>query len=515
MTSPTNLPFYASSFAAGAIVLFLELAGARWLAPTFGSGLDVWASLLTVTLLAIALGAWGGGVLADKHPRLRTLALVWFGASLSIAWLLPLRNPVLRAAGSLPPGWGALVSSILLYLPALILLSAAAPLAVRLAAPSPDSLGRVVGRFSAVGTAGSCLGALLTGFLLVPHFPLTRLFAGAAFTAALVGLALLPGALRRVAPPFGVLMWGVLLFILSVPSVTGNLSVNGGTLLVQEARQSLYGQIRVIESNTGRYLFLDGILQGGRTLADGATIASYSMLMEALGRAVTPKPERVLVLGLGAALLPNRFQSLGARVDVAEINGQMAAVAERWFDFHPPEGALFVMDGRRFLREASGPYDLIMMDTFSGEEVPGHLITVETFRRCRELLRPSGALVLNYIGNASGVESRVPASVAATLRRAFESVEVFALGPAGERDNLVLVAKGSGVAWDKAPTDIPGPSPEEQAKLAHLMDYRRTLPDTDVVFTDDWHPLDWLDRKTRLQWRRDALSFTRQSGVEG
>ena len=507
-------PYYASSFSAGALVLFIELAGARWLAPSFGSGLDVWASLLTVTLLALALGAWGGGVLADRNPRVKTLSFLWFAVAASMALLLPFRNPLLNLTQRLAPGWGALLSAMGLYLPALVLLAAVAPLAVRLAAPTPETVGRVVGRYSAVGTAGSCLGALVTGFVLVPQFPLTRLFAGASLTAALVGLVLLPGALRRAAPVASVLIWAGFLFILSTPRPFRNLAGEEGVLMIQDVRQSLYGQVRVMETSSSRYLFLDGILQGGQEVRDGTTIASYSMMMEALGRAIVPRPQRVLVVGLGAAILPNRMKALGAHVDVVEINPQVADVAQKWFGFSPGPGELHVEDGRHFLRDAQGPYDLIFLDTFSGEEVPGHLVTVETFRRCRELLGPQGALVLNYIGTATGPRSAVPGAVAATLKRAFGSVEMFALGKTGERDNLAMVARPEAGPWGAVPTDVPGP-PEERGKLPHLLEYQKPIPPSDKVFTDDWHPLDWLDRLTRQEWRQDAMQFMNQYGVDG
>ncbi len=53
-------------FAAGASILVIELVGARMLAPVFGTGIFVWASLLTVVLAALSLGYLVGGVSGSK-----------------------------------------------------------------------------------------------------------------------------------------------------------------------------------------------------------------------------------------------------------------------------------------------------------------------------------------------------------------------------------------------------------------------------------------------------------------
>jgi spermidine synthase len=505
-----NWAYLVGCFFAGGIVLMIELAGARWLAPAFGSGLEVWAALLTVTLMAIALGAWGGGTLADRWPRPKTLSALWALVSLALVVVLPFRHPVMAWTSLGGPAWGALGAAFLLYGPALVLLSTVPPLSIRLSEPPSGVLGRTVGLFSAVGTFGSCLGALLTGFYLVPAFPIPRLFAGAAIFAGILALTLLPGSFRKPIRAVGLLLWsGLVLLLASGPG----LGKRPEGLLVQETRQSLFGLIQVVERRDSRFLFLDGILQGGQVLPSGATLAPYTALLETVGRSAVPSPKRVLVVGLGAAILPNRFQMLGARVDTVEIDPEMVLVAERWFGFQPEAGSLNVMDGRRFLGRTEGPYDLIFMDAFSGEAVPGHLLTVETFKRCRELLSPNGALVLNYVGYASGPDARVPEIICAGLRKAFGAVDLFAMGPEGERDNLAIIARASERVWASAPGDLRVPD-QEADKLGRFLEFRRPVREIATVFTDDWHPADWLDRENRLQWRKHSMGVYMEAGLD-
>ena len=51
--------------------MILELLGTRIIAPFYGVSLYVWSSLIAVTMIALALGYYWGGFLADRYQRLR------------------------------------------------------------------------------------------------------------------------------------------------------------------------------------------------------------------------------------------------------------------------------------------------------------------------------------------------------------------------------------------------------------------------------------------------------------
>src|SRR5882757_3437164 len=60
-------------FLAGFIIMVLEIIGARFLAKDFGSSFHVWVSQIGVVLIALALGYFLGGALADRWQRLSFL----------------------------------------------------------------------------------------------------------------------------------------------------------------------------------------------------------------------------------------------------------------------------------------------------------------------------------------------------------------------------------------------------------------------------------------------------------
>ncbi len=60
---------YFTVFMTGAAVMVIELLGTRLIAPFYGASLYVWTSLISVTLIALALGYYIGGIWADRAKR--------------------------------------------------------------------------------------------------------------------------------------------------------------------------------------------------------------------------------------------------------------------------------------------------------------------------------------------------------------------------------------------------------------------------------------------------------------
>jgi hypothetical protein len=75
-------------FIGGFIIMVLEIIGARFLAKDFGSSFHVWVSQIGVVLIALALGYYLGGALADRWQRPRHLVTLLVPAGL-LLWLIP------------------------------------------------------------------------------------------------------------------------------------------------------------------------------------------------------------------------------------------------------------------------------------------------------------------------------------------------------------------------------------------------------------------------------------------
>jgi hypothetical protein len=61
-------------FVGGFAIMVLEIIGTRFLAPHFGTSYYVWVNQIGLVMVALALGYYFGGILADRWRRLGKLA---------------------------------------------------------------------------------------------------------------------------------------------------------------------------------------------------------------------------------------------------------------------------------------------------------------------------------------------------------------------------------------------------------------------------------------------------------
>ena len=129
-------------------------------------------------------------------------------------------------------------------------------------------------------------------------------------------------------------------------------------------------------------------------------VFAYTRMMMA-SLLLNPNPERILVLGLGGGTLPLALDEMlpNVRIDTVEIDPAVVRVAREYFGFAPSERVqVFAQDGRVFVKRAlqqGERYDLIMLDAFTGEYIPEHLMTEEFLQEVRQLLSEDGVLAAN------------------------------------------------------------------------------------------------------------------------
>ncbi|HEY6779812.1 MAG TPA: fused MFS/spermidine synthase, partial [Thermoleophilaceae bacterium] len=82
-------------FVVGMGSLGAEIAAVRLLAPYFGASTIVWANTIGIVLVALSLGYWLGGRLADRHPHMRGLCLLALAAAGLLALVPFAADPLL------------------------------------------------------------------------------------------------------------------------------------------------------------------------------------------------------------------------------------------------------------------------------------------------------------------------------------------------------------------------------------------------------------------------------------
>ena len=183
-------------FLSGAVLLGLEITASRVLAPTFGSSLYVWGSLIGVVLGGLALGYWAGGMLADRRPS----AYLLVGAlALGAVLVAVSRSSTVGPRTCRPLGSRAAVE------PTRRVGDPVRPRERRAGVRGTDRraalgitlerLGRTAGTLFALSTVGSIFGTFATSFWLVPELGTDQVIAAGATT--LVAAALVVAVASR------------------------------------------------------------------------------------------------------------------------------------------------------------------------------------------------------------------------------------------------------------------------------------------------------------------------------
>ena len=115
------------------------------------------------------------------------------------------------------------------------------------------------------------------------------------------------------------------------------------------------------------------------------------------------RPLRIGVVGLGAGTVA-AWGARGDHVRFFEINPLAELFARKYFFYLADSRAavdVVIGDARlsieRELRDGTGvhAYDVLVIDAFSGDAIPVHLLTREAFARYKEALAPDGVLAVH------------------------------------------------------------------------------------------------------------------------
>jgi spermidine synthase len=416
-------------FVAGMASMSLEFAASRILIPVFGSSIYTWGSLIGVILTGLSLGYHIGGKLADKNPNFLKLCLVIFSAGLYIIFI-PFIAPTLTTSFIQfvsDSQFASLFAVFTLLIVPIFLLGIVSPYAIKLATRRLTELGNVSGNLYSLSTIGSIVGTFLTVFVLIPTFEINYIIFGLGVTlmvfSSLFGLARFPKVLA-------VFVVVLLLFFPSISlSSTGTVMVHTGTLVYE--KETLYSHLDVIDYGNIRTLYLDGNIHSQMYKDKPEELVNTYTKYFHLGFLFNPNAKDVLFVGGGAFSGPKNFLSMysDVRIDVVEIDPDVISAARNYFNLPVDNDGSRLMiyndDARNFLSKTEKKYDLIILDAFSKNYVPFHLMTLEYFQLLDKRLTSDGVIISNNIGSMTGDRSDIVRAVYKTISQILPSVYVF------------------------------------------------------------------------------------------
>lgn len=471
-----------------------ELLGAKMLAPYFGSSLYVWASVLAITLGGLAVGYFVGGVMSYNSKNPLALFYVILAAA-TFTLLMPFTSKiVLWAVGmhSLIPS--VIVSATCILFPPVFMMGMVSPLIIRAITIDVEHSGKAAGAIYAISTVGGIITTFAFGFYIIPTFGLTI---PSIVTGIILGLIPSIIIIRRKQIIAALFFFLLCIWALSASSFNPVVS----NIKVVYSSEGLLGQLMVLDyphynkqqkiDGHSRWLFVNRISQTMYdSLADENNkeekyftyVYRISDYLDSI-----PRSSKVLLLGLGGGSVAKRLTEKGFTVDVCELDPRIAKVAKTYF-YLSDKVNIKVDDARHYIKTCNKNYDVIIFDTFKGEDPPNHVFTEESLEETKSLLNRNGIVFVNSLGYLDGKTGRSMRSIYKTFLAAGFNVEVLPTDPDPNQRNLLFYASLKKIKAD------PNFVPQNKIDLADA-----------VVLKDEYPVLDILNADAAKKWRMLAI----------
>jgi hypothetical protein len=276
--------------------------------------------------------------------------------------------------------------------------------------------------------------------------------------------------------------------------------------LAKTESRSFFGVLRVVDdADKGVRKFLHGTtLHGATRIADVGESAGrpvpltyYSddggmnLAIEAVRKNLGGKLSSAGVIGVGAGSLACQFND-GEKLDLFEIDPEVIRIAKdpELFPFLSkcaPTSRIIVGDGRIEIAGVSdGSYDVLVVDAFSSDSIPVHLLTLEAIELYMRKLSDEGVLVLHI----SNKHLELTSVVGAIAKQLGLSARVAKVVPENTAVTLGMAASSNVAVIAR-----------DDRRLGHILDDKRwTTPNS-------WQTAAWTDGYSNLiaaLWRKSS-----------
>jgi spermidine synthase len=336
---------------------------------------------------------------------------------------------------------------LLLFSVPTILLGMVSPFAVRLTVRQVGTTGSSAGSLYALSTIGSILGAFLPVLVLTPAWGVRRTILALALVLLLASL----WGLRLRAHRFGALPALILLAVLAIlipllqpfvqpgqPDILGPLRPVPNLIYEHE---SMYNYIQVVRTpdgctalmlNEGASINVVHSIYDPQRIVQACNFRSgwysdYILTVPYFNAGFQPDQVHSLaVVGLAGGTIVRQYDAVyhPTRIDGAEIDPDIVAVARKYFALNEPSLHVYFGDGRTFIRATNQTYDVLAVDAYQQPYMPFQLTTVEFYQEVLAHLSPRGIVAVNS-GHCGNDFQLVDALVNTLYKAGFASVYTF------------------------------------------------------------------------------------------
>ena len=271
--------------------------------------------------------------------------------------------------------------------------------------PGTDKLTQYYAMLSAGGALGGVIVAILCPLLLNNHAELP--FFVALVTALTFLLFFACKTWKRTDYDWAAaarLKYGAIVLMIA-PILTMAFVSNNRTIASQ---RNFFGVLKVREKPLGTCLVHGSTLHGMQRYAPNQSQpTTYYGYQSGVGHVIKElqaqhQSLRICVVGLGCGVLTTYGRPTDD-FDLIEINPAVIDIADRYFTFMkdcPSKMTRHLGDGRLVLeRMSDSKFDLLVLDAFSSDAIPAHLLTRESMSLYKNRLADGGVLAIHTSNN--------------------------------------------------------------------------------------------------------------------
>jgi spermidine synthase len=498
-----SIPFLV--FTTGACVLVIEITATRILAPYFGNTIFAVSSVISVVLLALSMGYYVGGRMADRYPTEKVFFSIIVLSGFFVVFLHILGIVFLSSLGySLPLVQGPIIASVMLFFAQNFLLGMLSPFAIKIQSMRQEAvgIGRVSGQIFFWSTLGSIFGSLAAGFFLIPHFGINTIMLSIGVLLITIGLSCLAKVSLWLRIWLAVVLCIVGMIFIQLCSFVIHSSSLASLVYI---RDGLYQRVTIFEglhqNMPARFLMLDRD-SSAATFINSDDLAYEYTKYYALYHIFNPNIKEALMIGGGGYSVPKALlQDLPqVAIDVAEIEPSLFSLGQQYFNVQSdPRLHNVVEDGRRLLHDSPKYYDMIFSDAYASMySTPSHLATQEFFKLAKSKLTDNGMFMANVIGSLAPKKDSLALSEIATFKSVFPNSYFFAVNDPGYLglQNIIFVGYNSAKTVDFG---VEGIKSDRNPIISRLAEKQINLGTLDLslypILTDDYVPIDYLISK--------------------
>lgn len=162
-----KLTLLSISFLEGAALMSYEVISSKIYTPYLGSTVYVWTSILSMTLLGLALGYRSGDKVSLSNAR-KALAISLFASAGFIALANPMAGMLFGAMTDLEVRIASFVAGVVLLLVPMFLLGRVSPILIHKLSTSSSNVGSYSGLIYGLGTIAGVIVSMLLVFYSIP-----------------------------------------------------------------------------------------------------------------------------------------------------------------------------------------------------------------------------------------------------------------------------------------------------------------------------------------------------------